>query len=462
VKMSSRWLIVAGLLLPMALENRAAECPTPGPETPRVVIVSLDGVAIRTLPKARKRGAFADWPPARPLVSTFPSMTNVAFTAILRPFGMGTIGGYEMKYFDHERNSVVGGGPVGYEGRSYAWRDFYQVMEHSNWKKRGEYFYPRKAIAAKLEWVADEVMRSEREVILAHFGTTDVVAHFAGDEPIVEALETVSASLKALAARHLAERGRPLIFVLLSDHGNTEHRVRFERGIHELLRDAGLRVRESLEQPGDVASASYGVVSFGVLFTDDAHAEVAARAVIAHEGVNLAVWRVGPFELGVVGDEGEARILWSGGPGNRRIAYSPVEGDLLRLASVVEELRSDGELDPRGYASEDAWFARSALADYPDAPRRLIDSLDGTYVSNAASVIMSFKEGYTWGTYAARLGAHMFGGLAGTHGSLDRTSTLGFFLTNDPTYPDGAAVRADRVLAHWAAQHACTAGESSP
>jgi hypothetical protein len=66
-------------------------------------------------------------------------------------------------------------------------------------------------------------------------------------------------------------------------------------------------------------------------------------------------------------------------------------------------------------------------------------------------VIFSIEEGYSWGTPAARVAAHLLGGkLEGTHGGLDRHSTLGFFLTNDPARESGGAVRADRVLADWA------------
>jgi hypothetical protein len=455
-----------GLAVPIVLGGGNAGTPPPSADLfcaapdetgPRLVIITLDGVSHRTLEQAFERGAFLGWPAARPLISTFPSMTNVAFTAIFTPFGMRPIAGYEMQYYDHARNAVVGGGPVGYKHRAYGWRDYYQVMPHSTWEKKDAYLAPQKSFDTTLEEIDEFVLGSDREVAMAHFETTDVIAHFDGDERVVEVLLQLSARLEALRERHERERGRSLRFVLLSDHGNTLQEVNFESGIHDLLRESGFRVRKKLERPSDIVAESYGVVSYGVLYTKDDQSEAAARAVIAHEGVNLAAWKDGDAVVRVVGDEGEASVRWTGAVGHRRIAYSDEGGDPLRLSGAVARLRAAGELGADGFATEDAWFEQSALGDFPDAPRRLIDSLDGTFVKNVASVIMSFEPGYTWGTYPARLAAGLLGGLAGTHGGLDRVSSTGFFLTDDPTYPAGGAIAADRALAHWSALANCTA-----
>ncbi len=52
------------------------------------------------------------------------------------------------------------------------------------------------------------------------------------------------------------------------------------------------------------------------------------------------------------------------------------------------------------------------------------------------------------------------GRLDGTHGGLDRESSLGFLLVDDPTFAMWPAVRADSALSHFA--HDVAASERSP
>ncbi len=446
-------LLLPALLLSLTGVRAADRLPIPDcdrdPALPRVVIISLDGVPFRTIEMAREQGAFGGWPTAVPLVSTFPSMTNVAFAAVYRPFGLGPISGYEMLHFDGDKNDTVGGGPVGYKKNAYGWRDYYHVMSRTTWQKRGTYFYPNRKVANTMEKLAQEVLQTDREVVVAHVGTTDPLAHFRGDDRVVQALLAISEALDDLRRRHREERDRELTFVLLSDHGNTSTKVRFDDGIRDRLRDAGLRVNDSLKQPRDVVTPTYGVVSFGALFTAPENAETAARAVVGHNGINLGAWISEPGRIRVISAEHEAEIRWAGAYGARRIGYFPVDGDPLLLLPAVQRLREANAFDEDGLAGENLWFAESALEEFPDAPRRLIDGLEGTFVAHEATVLLSFEEGYAWGVFPARLAAHMLGGLIGTHGGLDRVSSLGFFLTDAEDYPEGPAVRADRALAPW-------------
>ena len=54
---------------------------------------------------------------------------------------------------------------------------------------------------------------------------------------------------------------------------------------------------------------------------------------------------------------------------------------------------------------------------YPNAPRRLVDSLARAFVANPASVVFSMKPGYAWGWQSAYASSFIWGGrLEGTHG----------------------------------------------
>jgi hypothetical protein len=256
--------------------------------------------------------------------------------------------------------------------------------------------------------------------------------------------------LEALAVAHRERHGRALRFLLFSDHGNTERKVYFRRGIQQRLEEAGLRVRDKLERDDDIVAPTYGVVSFGVLFTRPSNAETAARAVVRQEGVDLAAWLVDDGSLRVVGADGTALVRWRGEARSREIAYEQEGGDPLCLGDVTERLRAAGSLDPSGFVPERVWFESTVHGPYPDGPRRLVESLDGTWVRNAATVILSFEPGYAWGRPTVRFGAYLGGGhQEGTHGGLDRGSSLGFIATNDGERAPAGPLPADRALTAW-------------
>ncbi len=445
-----RLIVVAGIgcaLGPPCL----AQCSPARPGTsPRVLVLALDGIPYRIVERAREEGAFEGWPETKPLLSTFPSMTNVAFTAMLRPFGLGPVDGYEVRHYDRERNKVVGGG-LNYKAHMAPWRNRFHVVSRNLGTKVPQYtFGARSTVWKTLRKVERLVLESPEELMLAHAGGTDVMVHFGGEKTTVPLLLELSRQLAELKRRHLEASGRPLTLVLISDHGNAGQDIESGGGVRRRLRRAGLRVTRRLKGPDDVIAPMLGAISYGVLHLDPSRAETAARAVLSHPMIELAAWLAADAEVRVIGEEGAGVVRWRSGAGSRRFAYAHDPGDPLRLAPVLERLRAAGQLDAEGFAAQEDWFAHGALSDYPDAPRRLVDALTGTHVRHAATVIYSVAPGYAVGSRLARAGAWLKGGQIGTHGGLDRDSTVGFFLTDDPAPRPGPALRADRVLADWA------------
>lgn len=440
---------VAGIALAWAVASTAwGACAAGRPDAPRTLILTVDGVSYRVIQHAREQGAFAGWPATKPLISTFPSMTNIAFTALLKPLGTEPIAGYELRHYEYERNKLAGGGPFGYHW--FPWRDYYQVMDLNKGQKARGHLYPRKRALKNLRDIEKLVLDEPRELMLGHLETTDFLAHFRGDDPLLKLMLQVSEEVDEWQTRHQEIYGRPLRVVILSDHGNTLGKVDAKRGIRKRLKRAGFRIKKRLRRDNDVVAPTFGVVGYGVLFLDPAAAERASRAVLEHPAVELAAWVSGEDEITVISADGSATIDWQGRPGLRRIRYRAVEGDPLRLEPAVERIERAGRQNARGFASENAWTDQSALDDFPDAPRRLIDALTGTYVRNPATVIFSLRPGYAWGLKTAQFGAFLLGGkLEGTHGGLDRVSSTAFFLRSDEGSTDGPAVRADRALEEW-------------
>ena len=149
-------------------------------------------------------------------------------------------------------------------------------------------------------------------------------------------------------------------------------------------------------------------------------------------------------------------IHFRDGSGGRRFAYAAGTADPLHLGSALNRLDAAGRLDAGGFASEADWFRETALADFPAALARLVNSLTGPDVRNNANVIFSLRPGYAWGWKSAHVSAWLAGGrLEGTHGGLDRESSLAFLLTDDPSFTDAPALSVRDALRSFSPFRAC-------
>jgi len=367
-------------------------------------------------------------------------MTNVSFTAMFLPFGVERMDGYEVRHFDEERNDIVGGS---FNKEIADWKERFQLYNHSLPQKSKDFMIPKSALQAMLKRLDELVFESDEERLFAYVAATDHLGHYRGGTELVPFVIQIADHLEQLQQLHQERLGRPLRYMLLSDHGITDVPVRHCKGLKRLLKQAGLRLNDRLKQPNDVVVPMYGFVSYGTLYLRPEMAETAARALIGLECIEIAGWISESETLTVLGQGAEARIRWLDETGVRRFSYDAIEGDPLLLAGARDRLVAEERLDRDGFATADDWFDVSAAGEFPDPLRRLVDSLTGTHVRNAATVIFSVDEGYAVGSPEARVGASLrTGRLDGTHGALDRASTLGFFLINDdalqPTGPIGA------------------------
>jgi len=445
---------LTGLLIAaLGVAPASAACQGGGSAQPRTLVLALDGVPLRVVSHVREQGFFAGWPEPVPMVSTFPSVTNVSFTAMFRPFGVPRALGYEIQHYNRDLNEVVGASVVNYDEQVFAWRDLFDVTPRTFGSKLAGYTRPKHKALKELEDARHAVLTLSRNLVLVHVGGTDSLMHLRGDKKLIQFMLELERFVDELKREHLEVRGRPLRVILLSDHGNTHGKIYAAPGIRRSLRHAGLRVVDELTQPDDVVAATFGLVSYGALYlADNEWAEQAAIAVASLKAVDLAAWLSGPGRVDVAGGGGQARIHWQDGPQGRSYRYEPRTADPLRLIDARDRLEQDGRLTAAGFASHADWFAVSARSEFPDALDRLVRSLDGSFVQNSASVLFSLRPGYAWGWRSAHASSWLQGGrIEGTHGGLDRESTLGFFMPDDPQFlPDAAGVYSERALARFA------------
>jgi hypothetical protein len=145
-------------------------------------------------------------------------------------------------------------------------------------------------------------------------------------------------------------------------------------------------------------------------------------------------------------------VRWRDDARGRRYGYEDRHGDPLRLGGACRRLTTAALLDDDGFAAEDDWLRETAFSDFPDPLRRLADALTGDRIVNRADVLYSLGPAWAGGMHSAVLGSWVRGGrLEGTHGGLDRESSLGFLVASDPLLARPPVLRADTALAPFAA-----------
>jgi Type I phosphodiesterase / nucleotide pyrophosphatase len=402
-----------------------------GKSRPRRLLLCLDGVPHEVMETARERGLFDSFGSPSRLLSPFPTMTNVALSAML---GATAPLGYESLYFDKNARELRGG------VRKYiGWRTPDKIP--SSYMDELDYQEPLAFeflvyVAPEKVWRTD--MRRFRERFRAAPQTrdffaflkgTDGLLHIRGPKHLAVALESLDKILRDIQATC----GSETEIVLFSDHGMN---LRENRKVHlkTHLRDRGFPSRSSFAAgtKSTVAIPAFGLCGYAAIYCvdEDAIANV-ANALVELEGVDFSIYKDGTDAVAVTGSHGVARIERTQTNGETRYRYLVSDGDPLHLKPIVEALRQAGKLDEAGFASDKDWLDDTSNHIYPDPLANLYTSLYTARVRHTADVLVSLLDGYYYGwspfTRLTRLAA--------THGNALRPSSNAFLMSTHRTLP---------------------------
>jgi len=408
---------------------------------PRRLLLCLDGVPHELIRSAQNRGLFDFFNSPTRLLSPFPTMTNVALSAML---SASPPAGYESLYFDRKTRQLHGG-----IWKYVGWRTPDKIP--SSYMDELDYQEPLMFefliyLAGETVWRSD--MRRFREGFLAapynrdYFAflkATDGLLHSQGPDRLAIALQSLDAILKEI--RNVC--GNETEIVLFSDHGmNLEENKR--ANLVTNLRQHGFQVQPDLtdRRGKSVCVPAFGLCSYAAAYcsTDEIVPE-AARALIDEPGVDFVVYREAGAVI-LVSENGSARIEQRGTNGSASYRYVPMSGDPLRLNSVASTLKNNGDIDGDGFGKDALWFENTKAHDYPDPLRNIYLSLQSSRVKHTADILISLRDGYYYGWSP-------FGRLirlAATHGNALRSSSNAFLMSTHRQLPE--YVRADdaRVL----------------
>jgi hypothetical protein len=383
-----------------------------GESRPRRLLLCLDGVPHTLVEVARQRGLFDAFKTPSRLLSPFPTMTNVALSAM---FGATPPSGYESLYFDRSARELRGGIRK-YVGRRTPDKIPSSYMDDLDYQEPLPFEFLI-YVAPERVWRADMQRFRERfrdapqtRDYFAFLKATDGLLHSQGPARLAVALESLDKILKEIRGYC----GEETEIVMFSDHGmNLEENQRVP--LASALRSRGFKV----------VIPAFGLCRYVAVYCDEEVIPEVARASVEVSGVDFAVYK-DRSEVVVESERGRARIQRQG----ESYTYLQETGDPLALGSLEHEFKPDK-----------IWFEETAAHKYPDAVANVYKSIYTARVQHTADVLISLKDGYYYGW--SPFGK--FVRLAATHGNALQASSNAFLMSTHRQFP--AFVRADAAKA---------------
>ena len=382
---------------------------------PRRLLLCLDGVPHKLIEHAKSRGLFDSFGAPTRLLSPFPTMTNVALSAML---GASPPAGYESLYFDRAAGELRGGIRK-YLGRRTPDKIPSSYMDDLDYQEPLPFEFLIYVAPEKI-WRADMQRFRERfrtapqnRDYFAFLKATDGLLHAQGPERLAIALESLDKILREIQQYC----GDEIEIVMFSDHGmNLEENRR--ANLASTLQRRGFRV----------VIPAFGLCSYAAIYCHDAD-QIPEIAVASAEvgGIDFAVYK-DAADVVIESERGRARIEYDAATESYR--YVMVNGDPLDLSSFAN-----------GFLPNDVWFERTAGHRYPNALPNIYKSLFTPRVKHTADILISLKDGY----YCGWTPFGRFVRLAATHGNALQSSSNAFLMSTHRQF--APFVRADDAKA---------------
>jgi hypothetical protein len=406
---------------------------------PARLVLALDGVAYRDLKALQtgitvtnfwgrtvQRHAFTageGYFPVSRMVSTFPSLSDIAWTDI---FGDRPLPGYQRIYFSRAANAEILTSGIS-TTMEYERQMDWQVQ--SGFLRGLGYLFPLHAYKREVRELAANFWQttSTESNYYAYIRASDDAQHL--DRNIFVMLCRLDRELQDLRARYQAKEGRDLQIVILSDHGHN-HAGRGRRfAVGAFLERTGYRVAQFIVSPKDVVLPDGGIEDWAEINSAPAETENLARLLCHLKGVDVLTAPV-PNQtnrfLVMNANGARADIDWN--PANNAFRYSTVNGDPLDYRPVVEALSRNHQLDADGFATADEWMAASMTNRYPLAPERIVRGLTRNTL-NPATILISLDNHYVNDGWLTHQGSRLVT-CGSTHGALDDINSDGILLSN--------------------------------
>jgi len=388
---------------------------------PRRLVIGLDGVGFADMAAAQQAGAFRAFHPVSRLVSTFPSISDIAWSEI---FQVAPPPGYQRVYFRLDAHRTIGGGldpirPIEFERRMHL--GFDQKTHHLS-----SYVVPARAARGELATLDRVFFESHGiDTFYAYLPAPDALQHVRGD--LGRYLERLDAALGRLLATYRARTGQDLELVLISDHGHNGRWNAETLDLRAFLERHGYTVARKIAAPTDVVFSTDGVTTGVGVFVSPPEVTRLATILATLRGVDLVTWVPDGAADRVGVRDASGHQAWILRRANGDLAYVPASGDPLGYAPLVARLRDGGLLDAEGFAPGQAWLHVSITHEYPAALERIVRG-HHEVTQNPAPILVSVRDGFQVANGMTSF-FNQLRPLGGTHGGLNAVNSLGIVMS---------------------------------
>ncbi len=435
---------------------------------PTRLILALDGVAYRDVKalqegvtvtnfwgKRIRRRAFTSeegYFPVSRMVSTFPSISDVAWTDIL---GDRPLKGYQRTYFSTAANQEMA--ENGLSTSMEHERQMHWEVESGFMRVMG-YLFPVHTFGYEVHGLVKNFWQTAggETNYYAYIRSSDDAQHL--DCDIFSLLCKLDRQLQNLRARYRAREGRELQILILSDHGHN-HAGRGQRvKVRDFLKKAGCRISETLVNPKDVVLPTVGIESWVEIHNWPAETETLMQQLTRLKGVDVLTAAAGQSNrFLVMNGKGERAIIeWN--PGRNTFRYAAEEGDPLDYCPVVESLARKKRIDGDGFATAGDWMEETMTHRYPLALERIVGGLTRVTL-NPATILISLDNHYVNAGWLVEKGSR-FVSCGSTHGGLDDLNSDGILLNNFVAAPDTSSSRVAKLFDDFPGLRPYRAGEN--
>lgn len=405
---------------------------------PRRLVLALDGIDYRDIVAARERGLFSGFRAPSRLVSTFPSISDIAWHEI---FGVQPPRGYQRIYYSTAYNEVIGAAldairPIEFEDRM-------DMAFGAKFHHLGAYLISNTIAKHEIDVAVGDFFKfADRSTIYVYNVGPDALQHTRGD--LLKYLDHLDKKLGELQATYAQRTGRPLEIVVVSDHGHNRAVDAKFLPVVKTLQTRGFRIADELRAPTDVAFSVDGVTTgFGVFALPESVTPV-SDLLASMEGVDVVSVRLSDDRFSVQANGQRAEIERKRGPRGDKFRYLTREGDPLQYASIVDRMQRDKAIDAEGFADSPTWIRYTSSSRYPVALERIVRG--HTVVTlNPAPILVSLSDDFRVGLGMVSV-ANRMRPLGGTHGALSSSNALGVLMTNFRDTHDDLTVSASRQL----------------
>jgi hypothetical protein len=375
-------------------------------DVPHAVIL-LDSIPFVTAKERYDAGDFGWFDPPQKSIATFPSLTELCYTEILRaPPTPGMID----RYYDpnqKQRIDVVGHRALGYREPWEQPLRYSTSMMHQGMA----YLDPRSWYPVELEWARRAIEDSPDNLTIVYLASASAMVCKLGKPGAEEVLD----GARQLCLQLLYERHGAIKISMMADHGHNYTPSKLAR-LDKLLNTSGFRVADRIEKDDDVVVELNGLVTCATVHTR--RAQQVAAVLLKDQAVELAMYQDQDKSI-VRSAAGSASIERRQG----KLRYVPIDADVLGLTPIIEQLRREALVDPDGFIEEPHWFAATLNQPWPDAPQRIWDALHRQVV-NTPAVLVSVRDGF----YAGIPEYEEYIKMQSTHGGLNQANSATFVM----------------------------------